>query len=141
MSKEKIILSSVAIIVGLAVAGATFYLYQMTKVISPKELKNIANVSPSPSPIASFCLTNDAPKEEDVITKKVVSVSGKTTTDAIIAVVTSVDEKVVAPDRNGNFSTTVSIDNNQNAITITAVSSAGEEKTITRTVTFSTEDF
>jgi len=140
MSKEKIILSSVAIIVGLAVAGATFYLYQSTKVISPKELKNIA-ASPTPTPLPSFFLAIDSPKDEDVVTKKVVSVSGKTTTDATIAVVTSVDEKVVAPDRNGNFSTTVSIDNDQNVITITAVSSAGEEKTITRTVTFSTEDF
>ncbi len=141
MSKEKIILSAVATLVGLIVAGAAFYLYQQTKVISPQELKNIAKATPTPTPLPSFFLAIDSPKDEDVVTKKVVSVSGKTTTDATIAVVTSVDEKVVAPDRNGNFSTTVSIDNDQNVITITAVSSAGEEKTITRTVTFSTEDF
>lgn len=141
MSKEKIILSVVATFIGLLVAGSGFYLYQRTKVVSPEEIKTAERTTPTPTPTSSFFLSAETPRDEEVVEKKVVSVSGKTAQGAVVTIVTPIDEKIITPDRNGNFTTTVTIDNGQNIITITAVSATGEEKTIKRTVTFSTEEF
>ena len=52
-----------------------------------------------------------------------------------------VDEDVVKPAGTGDFSTTINIDSGENNIEITAISPNGEETRITKTVTFSTEEF
>lgn len=141
MSKEKIILSFIATFIGLIVAGGGFYLYQRTKEISPKNLGPVAFVTPTPKEESSFFLAVTSPEDEEVISKKVVEVQGKTNRDATISIVTSVDEEVVNPDRDGNFATTITIGQGQTIIYISAILPNGEEKRVLRTVTFSTEEF
>lgn len=141
MSKEKIILSFVVVFLGILVAGIAFYFYQQTKVIPQEDLKEITGTQATKESTPSFFLSLTSPKDEEVVTKKVVEVSGKTSPNAVVSIVNSVDQQVVTPDRNGDFSTTITIDNDQNILYITALSETGEEKTIKRTITFSTEDF
>jgi hypothetical protein len=143
MKAERVILSFLAVIVGLIAAGGAFYLYQMTKVVPDKDnnLTLLPKVSVSPTPDKANLLTVDSPKDEEVITKKSITISGKTKTDATVIVTSEDNDEVIKPASNGNFSVTLSIPNGTTIIYITAIFPNGEEKTITKTVTFSTEDF
>ena len=140
MTKEKIILSFVAIIIGLTVAGGAFYFYQSTKVI-PQEQQIPITINPSPSPTPKVLLTVDEPKDENVYDSRVIKITGKTDPNATIIVLTDTDEDVLIPTLTGDFSTTVTIDTGQNVIQITAINKNGDTNTINRTVTYSTESF
>jgi hypothetical protein len=58
-----------------------------------------------------------------------------------IIVSTEINDQVVNPAANGNFTLDTTIDNGTNLIQITAIFPNGEEKKMTRTVTYSTESF
>ncbi|HKC15028.1 MAG TPA: hypothetical protein VKC89_03665 [Patescibacteria group bacterium] len=141
MSKEKVILSFVAVTVGLIVAAVAFYFYQGTKEI-PKELqKPISILNPNSTPKPAVTLVIDEPKDESVSNTRVIKVSGKTDPDAMIIVLTDTDESVLNPTITGEFSTTVTIETGANPIQITAIGKNGETNTIERTITYSTESF
>lgn len=140
MRAEKIVLSFIAIVVGILVTGVAFYLYQNTRKAPADNSKTIIISEPSPTP-ANISLSVKNPQDQSVVSKKIVSIEGTTEKDATVIIVTPVDQKVLNPSSNGNFSTTINIDDGQNFIEITAVSSDGQETKIVRTVTFSTEDF
>lgn len=144
MRAERVILSFVAVVVGLIAAGAAFYFYQMTKVIPANQanpLGTVSKITPSPTPDNANLLAVDSPKDEEVFNKKVITITGKTRSDATIIVNSEDSDQVVKPASNGNFSITQTILNGTTILYITAVFPNGEEKTITRTVTFSTENF
>lgn len=141
MKTEKIVLSFIAITVGVLVAGVVFYIYQVTKTISPSKIKTVSIQTPSPIPKPTIFLTVDAPKDEEVFDKRTISISGKTAPSSTIIISTQTDDQVITPAQNGNFSTSVVIEDGQNIIEITAVLPSGEETKIIRAVTFSTETF
>lgn len=143
MKAERVILSFIAVIVGLVAAGAAFYLYQMTREVSDsdKSLQLIQKATVSPTPDKANLLTVDSPKDEEVTNKKTVTVSGKTRPDATVIITAEDSDEVIEPASNGNFSASLSIPNGTTIIYITAVFPNGEEQTIVKTVTFSTEDF
>lgn len=141
MKTERVILSFIAVVVGILVTGAVFYLYQGTKKTPSQNTKIITLSQPSPTPAQNVVLSIKSPLDEIVVSKKVVSITGTTENDATVVIVTPVDQEVLTPSESGNFSTTVNIDDGQNFIEITAISPKGQETKMTRTVTFSTEDF
>lgn len=143
MKSERIILSFVAVLVGLVVAGIAFYFYQMTKTVSEPEeqQKTAAKMQPTPTPDKSLFLSVDNPKDGEVVSKKTITISGKTTPDATIIISTENADEVVQPAKNGNFTTTETINDGSNLMQITAIFQNGEEKRVQRTVTYSTEDF
>ena len=96
---------------------------------------------PSPTPKPSIFLSLDRPKDEEVVSKKVVTLSGKTIPDAIISIILENSQDMITPALNGDFSTTVTLEDGQNLIEITAISQNGESTKALRTVTFSTEEF
>lgn len=145
MSKEKVVLSFIAVLAGLLVAGVAFYFYQSTKVIPKDKIKTISIDSQQPTPTSfsksGIFLEIDAPKDESVTDKKTVTVSGKTINDAVVIISTNSSDEVVTTAQNGNFSTTMTIEDGENQIEITAIAPNGEEQAATRTITFSTETF
>jgi hypothetical protein len=142
MKSERVILSFVAIIVGLVVAGVAFYFYQMTKTVSEPETQTITqDKNPTPTPDKNLFLTVETPKDGEVVDKKVVSVAGKTVASATIVVSSEIEDKVVKPAKNGDFNVTQTIGDGANLIQITAIFPNGEEKSVNRTVTYSTESF
>jgi hypothetical protein len=141
MKKEKLILSFVAIFFGLLVAGIAFYLFQTTKTIPNSNSKTISLISPSPTIPPSISLTLDQPKDEAVVDSKVLVVSGKTQSNAVVVITTDSSEDVVTPSENGGFSTTVNLDNGQNMLEVTSIAPNGESVTIKKTVTYSQEEF
>lgn len=145
MKTEKIVLSFIAVLVGLLVAGVAFYFYQSTKVISPNATKKetLVKLSPTkqPTTTASLLLSLDQPVDETVTNKKTIVISGKTLPDATITVTTPIADQVVKPSSVGDFSTTITIDDGENPIYVIATLPNGEETTKTFTVTYNTENF
>lgn len=141
MKTEKIVLSFIAILVGILVAAVAFYLYQSTKTIPSSKTKPVSPVAPTTTPKSSIFLTIDSPKDEEVLDKRTVTVSGKTIIQAIIVISTQTGDQVISPTSTGTFSATVNIADLENQIEITAIAPNGEEVKIIRTVTFSTESF
>lgn len=141
MKTEKIILSFIAVLIGILISGVVFYFYQASKTIPSSKTKTISIAQATPTPKPSIFLSVDSPKDEDVIDKKTITISGKTIKDATIIISTSASDQVITPALNGNFSSTAVIDDGQNEITITALAPNGEEVSVIKTVTFSTENF
>lgn len=141
MKQERVILSFIMVVIGLLVAGVAFYVYQGTKTISVSKT-TVSVTTPTPTPIgASVYLSLNSPANESVVDNKTVTVSGKTTSNATIVIMTNSDQKVVQPSGQGDFSTTVIIASGTNLIRVTAFGSDGQSETMQRTITYSTEDF
>lgn len=141
MKTEKLILSFIATIFGLLVAGIVFYIFQATKTITPNNTKTIAFTSPTPTPVPSVFLTVDRPKDEEVVNSKILVVSGKTTANAVVIVITDSSEDVITPSTSGDFSTTVNLSEDQNVLEIIAIAPNGESIRVKKTVTYSQEEF
>ena len=143
MKSERIILSFVAIVIGLVVAGIAFYFYQMTKTISDPESQTAIQSTevPTPTPDGNLFLSIQEPKNEEVVSNRTIRISGKTLADATVIVSTESDDSVVKPAKNGDFTVTKTITDGANVIRVTAIFPNGEERTELRTVTYSTENF
>ena len=147
MKKEKIILSAIAVIVGLIAAGIAFYLFQMTKTIPPTSNQTLtikSQITPTSTPSADNkenFLTVDNPKDESVTDNKTINISGKTNPKSTIIITTENNDQVVTPAANGNFTLSGTIDSGTNLVQITSVFPNGEEKKVIRSVTYSTENF
>lgn len=142
MKTEKIVISFIAVVIGILVAGLAFYFYQSRKVV-PTSSTETVSLSPTnkPEQKSGIFLTLDSPKDEEVISIKTVSIAGKTTPDATIIVSTSIGDQVITPAANGNFSLTATLDDGENVLEITAIDKNGNEAKIIKTVTVSTETF
>ena len=144
MKAEKVVLSFVAVLVGLVAAGIAFYLYQATITLPGSKTKTMTFVpSPTLAPLSDkeHLLIIDNPKDEAVFGKKLITVSGKTVKGATIIVSTENSDDVVKPAGNGSFTLTQSIPDGTSILQISAIFPDGTEKKVMRTVTFSTESF
>lgn len=142
MKTEKIVISFIASLIGILAAAGAFYFYQTTKVIPSSEIKTIT-LSPKPEPTnqPSVFITVDTPTNEEVTDKKIIAVNGTTAPDAVVIITSGISDQVITPTSNGSFASTIVLENDQNEIYITAVSPTGEEVTIVKTVTVSSETF
>lgn len=144
MKAEKVILSFVAVFVGLIAAGVAFYLYQSTKVIPTDQTKPSAtavNIQPTKAPVATDVFTVDSPTDEQVFGQKLITIKGTSVKGATITVSTDDSDQVVQPADNGDYTLTQTIPDGTSVVEFTAIFPDGTEKTIERTVTFSTANF
>lgn len=140
MKQERVILSFIMVVIGLLVAGAAFYFYQTSKVVSTNSSVSI-NPSPTEIPKPTIFLSINSPINEIVVSSKTLIISGKTLPQATVIIVTNSDQLVVKPSSQGDFSTTITLENDQNLIRMFALSPNGETVTVQRTVTYSTTSF
>lgn len=141
MKKEKLILSFIATLLGLLAAGVAFYLFQAAKTVPSTTIKTTSFASPTPTPPPSISLTLDRPKDEEVVSSKVLVVSGKTASNAVVIVVTDSLDDVITPSSSGNFSTTINLDEGQNILDVISIAPNGESVRSTKTITYSQEEF
>lgn len=141
MKSEKIILSLLALMIGLIVAGGAFFIYQSTKTISPSNIKTITIQKTSPTPTPSVMLSIVSPADESVVTSKVLTLTGTTSPQATVVVNTSGTDTVVTPASTGAFSLTLTLPDSENTITVTAIAPNGDEVKKVLTVGYTTEDF
>lgn len=144
MKAEKVILSFVAVFVGLIAAGVAFYLYQTAKGTPPSQIKSaITNVAqqPTSAPSTTDIFTIDTPKNEQVFDKKLITIQGTTVKGATVTVSTDDTDQVVQPADNGNFTLTQTIPDGTSIVEFSVIFPDGTQKKIDRTVTFSTQNF
>ena len=145
MKTEKIILSFIAVLVGLLVAGVVFYFYEGTKIIPQPQQKTIAAITitptPTPTPKPTIYINIDQPTDQSVTAQKTITISGTTPADATVIINTPASDQVVQPTSSGSFSATVTLADGENEIMITAVAANGQEAQKIITVTSSTENF
>ena len=84
-------------------------------------------------------LTVSAPADKYITNNKSLIVSGTTNDATSSPVVVKVNGTAVTVASNGTFSTTVTLTEGSNTITVVATDSAGKSSTITRTVTLDTK--
>ncbi|HSW97158.1 MAG TPA: hypothetical protein VLF89_05015 [Candidatus Saccharimonadales bacterium] len=143
MKLEKFVLSIIGIFFGLLVAGSAFYFYQKIS-NHPTDKKMIplnTTKTPTPSPTPSFFVNIDSPKDESVTDNKTITISGKTIPTATIIISTGATDQVITPSSEGAFSTTATIDTDENQIIVTAIAPSGEQVQKTITITYSTQEF
>lgn len=143
MKAEKIVLSFVAILVGLVAAGIAFYLYQTTKTLPNSEVTPLAAIiSPTPADADDkYLLSLETPRDEEVFDKRSVTIKGKTLPGSTVLVSSDSEDEVVTPADDGSFTLTKTIPDGTSILRITSIFPDGYEKTEIRTVTFSTESF
>jgi hypothetical protein len=141
MKQERVILSFVAVLIGLLAAGLAFYFYQSTKTVSNPNQITLNAPSPTPTPRPTVYISLSNPNDETIVSSKTLTINGKTNPNATIIIYTSGDQQVIQPSTQGDFSTTIAIDDGENLIKITSILPGGEITSVQRTVTYSTENF
>lgn len=141
MKQERVILSFIMVLIGLLVAGALFYFYQSTKTVSPSTTGIINRITPTPTPKPKVYLSLNEPSDEKVTSNKTLAISGKTNPNATLIIITNANQQVIQPSLQGDFSTTITLDDGQNLIEMHSILPSGETIVVRRTVTYSTEAF
>ncbi|MBI2026046.1 MAG: hypothetical protein HYT06_01550 [Candidatus Levybacteria bacterium] len=140
MKQERVVLSFIMVFIGLVVAAGAFFFYQANTKENKDQVAQI-NVSPTPLIESGFFLNVESPKDESLADRKTIKVSGKTTPDATVVILTTSLHEVVKPSMQGDFSTNITIDDGLNYIKIQAIAPNGEIETVERVVSYTTEDF
>ncbi|MBI2008595.1 hypothetical protein HYS82_02985 [Candidatus Amesbacteria bacterium] len=97
-----------------------------------------SSISPSPSSPVTVTLTVTSPEDESLVTKDTVTITGKTTANASVTIVSELGEQIISADSSGNFTADVELEGGYNNLTITAFDSAGNSNSQTITVTYTT---
>jgi len=140
MKAERIVLSIIAILIGLFVAGTIFFVYQITQ-NKNTEKKADVSILPTLSPTSAVSLlTITSPENESVTDQKTIELKGKAPANAIIIIATENGHNALSASDTGEFSEDISLDVGVNIIQITAIAGDKEESTI-HTVSYSTESF
>lgn len=137
--KERVVIVLIAIALGIFVTTLVFFIYQQTKIV-PKT-NTSANSKIKQTPKEKYFLSIEEPKDESLTEKRTIEVKGKTNPENTILISTNQEDVVAMPASDGKFSATITIDAGANNLIVRSVTPEGEEKTDTRTVTFSTEEF
>ena len=141
MKAERIVLSIIAILIGLFVAGIVFYFYQMAN-NKPEEKEHVISIIPSPSPETeqSFLFVT-SPENESVSESKSVTLQGKAPSGSTIVVSTENGQYVVNAEQDESFSETITLDEGVNLINLTAIRPDGQEDSLIYTISYSTESY
>lgn len=142
MKIEKEVL--VAIIVGVIIGSLTAFFLVFLPKYFPKTggkdqgepFKEEATLSPT----ATYPLTIESPKEEEVSADEKITVSGKATPGFTIAVISALDEQVAEANDEGHFEAEIALEEGTNEISITAYSKEGQEETVKVTVFYTEEE-
>ena len=140
--KERFIIIIIAIIAGLFITTAGFFIYQSTK-RNPN--------SPTPKKIAVSPSTNQSnnalyvkvtsPTDESLTNKRTLQITGTTNPNNLVIVSTNLQDVEGKPTQDGNFAITIDIDAGPNVIITRSIAPNGDSVKDIRMVTYSTEEF
>lgn len=141
--KEKIIIIFVALITGLFITSAGFFIYQSTKKGNEVDdtPKQAANPVPSPQTPDGIFVKVDSPTDETLSATRTINIKGSTNPENTVVISTNLQDATAKPESNGNFSIPIEIAAGANIIITRSIAPDGETAEDTRTVTFSTEEF
>ncbi len=141
--KERLIIIFVAIIAGLFITSAGFFIYQSTKKTNdtPIATKGVTVTPQQVQENGEIFVRVSEPKDEVLTNKRTLSIKGTTNPGNTIVISTNLEDVQVKPSQDGNFSVTIDIDAGANQVVTRALDSSGNSAQDIRTVTYSTEDF
>lgn len=140
--KERLLIIIVAIISGLVITSAGFFIYQSTRKVADNPLKQQAATNPQPKQeIKSTFVKIIEPPDESLTTKRTVVLKGSTNPENILVISTNIADVQALPTQEGEFSVTIDIDAGANPIVVRAIAPDGSWDEEIRTITYSIEDF
>jgi hypothetical protein len=141
--KERFIIIFVAIIAGLFITSAGFFIYQSTKKGDDTPIaKKVKTEEKDPIPTdGSLFIRVTEPNDESLTEKRTLTVKGSTNPDNIIVVSTNLQDVEAKPNQDGEFSVAVDIDAGANELITRAIAPDGSSTQDIKTVTYSTDDF
>ena len=140
--KERLIIIIVAIIAGLFITSAGFFIYQSTKKGNDVPIAKKVSVTPIKEQATNALFVKVAePNDESLTNKRTVVLKGTTNPNNIIVVSTNLEDVEAKPTSEGNFSLTVDIDAGANEIVTRAIAPDGSWAIDIKTITYSTEEF
>ena len=143
MSKSYLLLIGALMIITLAVGAFAYFRSTTNPVPNPSSQNPTAPNSPGqPTPPTNpgpsemmqneISLIVSSPVNGQIVSTTTITVTGKTTPNADV----SVNDKEVKADAKGNFSATISLDEGDNTIFVTASNDAGQSSDWEATVTY-----
>jgi hypothetical protein len=144
--KERLVIVIIAVGLGLFLTTIGFLIYQSTK-FKPVTAENTDNqpidteMKITQAPKEETGLTVSEPKDEVVVDKRTLQVSGQTDPSYTVVISSNVEDVVANPDSKGKFAASITIDAGTNELITKAIKPDGTEIKDTRVVTYSTEEF
>ncbi len=141
MSKPYLLLIAALVIVALGIGGFAYYRSTTNPATAPSYTTPSATTSPTQqanpsqptSPVPNdITLTITSPQNGAQVSTPTITVSGKTVPNADV----SVNDQDLTADAQGNFSTTITLEDGDNNLSITAADSTGQSSEAELTVTY-----
>ncbi len=141
--KERFIIIIVAIIAGLFITSAGFFIYQSTKKGNDSPLTKQASSSNSSSDQQNSTLfvRVSTPVDESITAKRTIVVNGTTNPNNLIIISSNLEDVEVKPTQEGAFTASIDIDAGANELVTRAIAPNGESVQDIKTITYSTEEF
>lgn len=143
LGRETILAAVVGFLVGLLAAWAVWNIPQLVskKETPPSVQEQETLTTPQET---TFTLNLTQPDDGTILNEAEATIAGQTETGATVVINSPLEDKVIEATEEGKFSATLGLEEGVNEIVVTAYSpsgKAGEEKTETRTVTYTKEEF
>jgi hypothetical protein len=139
--KERLVIVVIAVIAGLFITTAGFFIYQSTKKSADAPVTATADTKPTATPLNNLYIKISEPSDESLTQKRTIQVKGTTNPGNAVIVSTNQEDVAGIPTPDGNFSITIDIDAGANQIIARGIAPDGETVQDVRTVTYSTDDF
>lgn len=141
--KERLVIIIVAVIAGLFITSAGFFIYQSTKKGNDTPLsKQSSNTNKSTDQQnSSLFVRVSEPADESLTTKRTLVVKGTTNPDNLVIVSTNLEDVEAKPTSEGTFTVSIDIDAGANEVITRAIASNGDSAQDIKTITYSTEEF
>lgn len=141
--KERLVIIIIAIIAGLFITSAGFFIYQSTKNNNDNIVrkKTTGSTIPTSQSQTNLFVKVVEPSDESLTTKRTLSIKGTTNPGNIVIVSTNLQDATGKPTTDGNFSLTVDIAAGANVIVTRSIAPNGDSVEDIKTVTYSTEEF
>lgn len=141
--KERLVIIIVAIIAGLFITSAGFFIYQSTKKgnDSPLTKQQTGSNKTTDQQNSSLFVRVLEPADESLTAKRTLVIKGVTNPGNLVVISTNLEDVEVKPTTEGNFSASIDIDAAANEIVTRAIAANGDSVQDIKTVTYSTEEF
>lgn len=145
MKKEVIIAIIIGFVLGLVITFGVWTANKAIKEASPKEettgeqAQEGTTDTRSPTSLEST-LTIISPEDNFLSDKEKIDISGKTTPEATVVILFTEGEKIIEADKQGSFSTEITLVGGSNEIKVSSFDKDGKEISKSITIVYSTAE-
>lgn len=141
LGRETILAAVAGLGVGLLAAWAV---WNLPNVLPQKKAPNEITekeIPASETAVEAFNLTLSQPENDALVETNQVTVTGKTSQGTTVVINGPLKDEIVTAGNDGSFSATMTLEEGANEIIVTAYDKTGTEKSETRTVNYTKEQF